>query len=52
VPHEPHEQRREDRRAKDYPERSLRQIAACRLTGELAHDEFEVAFDQAKSVLV
>jgi hypothetical protein len=42
----PHEQRREDRRAENDPERGLCEIAARRPIGELAGNEFELAFNQ------
>jgi hypothetical protein len=46
MPCDPNEQGREDRGAEDDPERGLCQIAARRLLGKLARDEFEIAFDQ------
>jgi hypothetical protein len=48
MPYDPNEQGREDRRAEDDPEGGLREIAARRLPGKLARDEFKVAFDQSE----
>jgi hypothetical protein len=48
IPCDPHQQRREYRRAEDDPESCFREIAARRLFGKLARDEFEIAFDQGK----
>jgi hypothetical protein len=48
MPREPNEQRREDRRAEDDPERRFREIAAGRHSRELPHHEFEIAFEQGE----
>ena len=42
MPSDPNEQGREDRGAEDDPERGLCQIAARRLLGKLARDEFKM----------
>jgi hypothetical protein len=46
VPFGPQDDER--RRRDDDPERGLRQIATGRDAGELAGDEFEMAFDQGE----
>ena len=48
MPYEPNQQGRDDRRAKDDPERSFCEIAARRLLGKLPGDEFKIAFDQGE----
>ena len=48
VPSNPDKQCREYRSAKDDPERRLHQIAARRLLGELAREEFDLIFDQGE----
>jgi hypothetical protein len=48
MPCDPNEQGRKNRRAEDDPEGGLREIAARRLLGKLASDEFEVAFNQGE----
>jgi hypothetical protein len=48
MPCGPNEQGREDCGAKDNPESGFREIVARRLLGELAGDEFEIAFDQGE----
>jgi hypothetical protein len=49
MPDDPNEQGCEDRRAEDDPERCFRQIAAGRHSRKLAHDDFEIAFDQGEA---
>ena len=46
MPSDPNEQGREDCRAENDPESGFREIAACRHSGKLAGDEFEVAFNE------
>jgi hypothetical protein len=48
MPRDPNEQGCEDCGAEDDPERGLRQVSARRALGELARDEFKIAFDQSE----
>jgi hypothetical protein len=48
MPNDPNEEGREGSGAEDDPECRLRQIAARRSFGQLAGDEFEIAFDQSE----
>jgi hypothetical protein len=49
MPCDPNQQGRDDRRAKDDPQRGFCEIAARRLLGELPGDEFKIGFEQTRS---
>ena len=48
MPNDPNKKSCEDCGAEDDPERRLRQVSARRSLGELARDEFKIAFDQSE----
>lgn len=48
MPNDPHKESCDDCGAEDDPERRFRQVAAGRQARELAHDDFEIAFEQGE----
>jgi hypothetical protein len=48
MPNEPNEKSCENCGAEDEPERRFRQAAAGRQLCDLAHDDFEIAFEQCE----